>query len=246
MNVKPSIHDIPDLILENYIFPFLTSHDLFYSVRGVCSEWGEIMRSIWGGKLKDEMIDQVKSIDFLYEKELLTKTYEFKIKYLFNYKGLLTAYNSNANIYTLVLDVLNNISDQQIKKLITLFFAFTDLDEPNNYIQEDKFDQLADYLRNQSNYLVYMTFVNNLMDLDAPFKDIIYLNAFKLSFAELNKDYLESVNENAKLVYSFLLGSIEFQILKVEVQDIKSRIESLIGRIHEQTIQWPKKRNFFE
>jgi hypothetical protein len=243
---KTTIRDIPDLLIENDIFPYLTSHDLFYSVRGVSTDWAEIMRSIWGGKLKDEMIDQVKSIDFLYEKELLTKTYEFKIKYLFNYKGLLTAYNTNANIYTLVLDALGHISDDQIKKLITLFFAFTDLDEPNIYIQNNEYEELADYLRESSNYEVYKTLIASFMDLEVPYKDLFHLHAFKQSFSELSKEYLENISENAKLVYSFLLGLIEFQILKVEVKDIKDRIENLIKRIHDQTLLWPKKKNFFE
>ena len=42
------------------------------------------------------------------EKEVLTKTYEFKLSYLINYKNLLTAYNNNANILVIIYHLVKN------------------------------------------------------------------------------------------------------------------------------------------
>ena len=86
-----TFNDLPEHIIQNDIFNYLNSSDLFYQGRSVSTEWNEMIKSIWSTKIKDEMIDQVKSIDFVYEKEVFTKTYEFKLNYLINYKNLLTA-----------------------------------------------------------------------------------------------------------------------------------------------------------
>lgn len=252
------INEIPEIILENDIFSFLNSKDLFYSVRGVCTEWQEIMKNVWSSKIKDEMIDQVKSLDFIYEKEVYTKTYEFKLKYLMNYRNLLSAYNINANVLTIVKSLLPLAMDEyQVKELLKLFFSFTEMNlayailtdenlETNQNLAQTKIEKLENFLNNEENYHSFRLKIVEFMDIDLMSKEKEMLNLFKDSFSLLNKEELENLNENAKLIHSFLQGLIEFHILKYEVKEIRQKIERLIMRIQEETETWPRKKRFFE
>lgn len=62
----------------------LTSRELF-RIRQVCTEWNELVKTIWCQVVKDEMLEQVQNLDLLYEKETTAKLLEFKIKYLYSY-----------------------------------------------------------------------------------------------------------------------------------------------------------------
>jgi len=72
------------------------------------------------------------------------------------------------------------------------------------------------------------------------------LKDFKDDFLTLDKEYLEQINDYTKLLYSFLFGIIEFQILKCDVREIRKNIEKLIEKIHLATEKWPKKKIFYE
>ena len=120
-----NINLLPEDILENEIFSFLDSRELFYCIRPVCTEWTNIMKNLWCSKIKEEMIDQVKTIDFIYEKEVLTKTYEFKLEYLFNYRNLLTLYNANTNVLQLIkLQLAESFGNSNFVALLKLLFEF--------------------------------------------------------------------------------------------------------------------------
>lgn len=249
--------NLPETIIENDIFSYLNTTDLFYSVRGVSSEWSELMKNVWNVKLKDEMIDQVKSIDFIYEKEVFTKTYEFKLKYLINYKNLLTAYNDSANILAIIKSILEKIDDAQVFGLILQIFSFVGITQGvelmSNYspiVEPENSNQslisIEDYLNNEHTYHLYRNKMMDLLDIEENYSDTKTLNTARDNFAVLVKEHLENVSENAKLIYSFLQGLIEFQILKIEVKELRHKIEDLINRIQAQTNLWPRKKKFFE
>ena len=45
MNNQSNYFDVlPDYLVENMIFPYLTSKELFFFVRSVSSEWNEMMK----------------------------------------------------------------------------------------------------------------------------------------------------------------------------------------------------------
>ena len=239
---------IPNDIIENDILPFLNTKDLFFSVRGVSPEWSDYMRNIWCTKIKDEMVDQVRSIDLVYEKEVFAKTYEFKIKYLINYKNLLTLYIINTNICTVINNLNQNLSnDENIFKLLQLLFKFLQMDLASFYLENNENNNLFEYFSNTNNASEINDIILNLLKVDTyHIMDLIQLNGFKLLFNQLNKEYLENFSEQSKLIYSFLLGIIEYQILKIDIRDLKSRIEKLINSIQESARLWPRKRLFFE
>lgn len=65
------------------------------------------MRITWCQIVKDEILEQVQSLDLLYEKETTTQLMEFKVKYLTSYAALLRQYFVNLNFTEIVNDVVN-------------------------------------------------------------------------------------------------------------------------------------------
>ena len=245
-NIKKEFNDIPDDILENKVLAFLNLNDLFYSVRGVNSDWSNIMKNLWCERIKSEMLDQVNSIDFLYEKEVLTKTYEFKVKYLINYKKLFNLYLANIDIVTIIKLVLNLYTDVKVTNLIKSFFSFLEFNNPIEMIsQNTNLEVLTKFLDDEREVIIEK--VLHLMNIDS-FHNLNadLLKDFKEEFLLLDKEYLEEVNDYTKLLYSFLFGIIEFQILKCDVLEIRKSIEKLISKIQNATEKWPKKKIFYE
>ena len=245
-----TFNDLPEHIIQNDIFNYLNSSDLFYQVRTVSTNLNEMIKNIWSTKIKEEMIDQVKSIDFIYEKEIFTKTYEFKLNYLINYKNLLTAYQNNSNIFSIMLNLIQFIQqgqgqdlgqafalapDQEVKKLMIMFFKFMNLHFTSEYIEENQIETLRTYLISEENFVYFKIKTLELMVIEGNYKEMSYLEEFKNNFLLLNKEHLENLSDFAKLIYSFLQGMIEYQILKVEVKTLKEKIE-------ETPISTPKQR----
>ena len=59
MNNQRNYFDVlPDYLVENMIFPYLTSKELFFFVRSVSSEWTAVMPTAWGRNIKEEMFSE--------------------------------------------------------------------------------------------------------------------------------------------------------------------------------------------
>jgi len=246
LNNKPSIENLPDHLIQNEIFSYLTTKDLFFFCRAVCTNWHELIKNVWSAKVKEEMMEQVKSIDFVYEKEVLTKTYEFKLSYLINYKNLLTAYNNNANILTIIYHLVTHLNDEEVKNLVILFFSFLNIQSILELINSNNLEEAKNWLISDDNYVFFKIKFLELMIIEENLKEMDYLTEFKGKFNLLNKDLIENYNDFAKLIYSFLQGLIEYQILKVEVKELKGKIENLLCKLHEASKLWPKKKRFLE
>ena len=187
------------------------------------------------------MIQQVHSIDFLYEKEVLTKTYEFKVKYLINYKKLFNLYLANVDIVTIIKLVLTQYSDEHVKRLLASFFIFVQIEIST----DETLDYFLNFLDLEKSRIIEK--VMTLMNIETLHSlNTVQLKTFKEEFLTLNKDYLEQLNDYTKLFYSFLFGIIEFQILKSDVIENRKSIERLIERIQIATDKWPKKKIFYE
>jgi len=91
-----TIYDVPTAVLQTKILSNYSSKELF-KLRGVCGEWSDSIKIIWCQVVKDEMLEQVHSLDLLYEKETTAKLLEFKIKYLVSYATLMRNYFIHMN-----------------------------------------------------------------------------------------------------------------------------------------------------
>ena len=240
---------LPEEIIENDIFSYLDSRELFFNVRPVCLEWANIMKNLWCNKIKEEMIDQVKTIDLIYEKEVITKTYEFKVEYLFNYRNLLTLYNNNTNVISLIkIQLDESATNEDFIKLLNHFFDFLSFDEANFMLIEDNLDELKAHLNLPENMELYTTKFQEMINLENFHEKCEgQLNKFRDSFNNnVNKFQIECISESARLIYALLQGLIEFEILKHDIRHLNEKKKNLIIKIQNTTNEWPKKKKFFE
>ena len=244
--------NLPDYLIENYIFPYLTWKELFFSLRGAHSYLQDIVKSTWSNIIKEEMCNQLKNLTFLYEKEALTKAYEFKLQYLVNYRNLLVVYHLNANILNIIEICLDFMQDQNVFKLLATFFGILGQEQCLNLLFEENVDN-----ENKKNSIIELLHSEQLKD---DFKNkmeiILDVNSIESDpqiFRELNEDFnginretIEEINDNCRLIYSFLQGLLEYQNLKKNVQELKLRLEQLYMKIQKETKLWPKRKKFFE
>ena len=250
--IKSRLLNLPDYLIETYIFPYLSWKELFFSVRGVHSYLHDIVKSTWCNIIKDEMCNQLKNLTFLYEKDALTKAYEFKFQYLINYRNLLLVYYLNGNILNILETCLNYISNLDVLKLLATFFGIMGQEQCLNLLFEENTEN-----ENKKNAIIELIHSEQLKE-DFKNKMEIILNTNSVEsdaqiFRELNNDFnsinredIENINENIRLVYSFLQGILEYQNMKKNVQELKVRLEQLYFKIQTETKLWPKRKKFFE
>jgi hypothetical protein len=247
---KDYFSKIPEYIIQNEIFSFLDSKELFFNIRAVNTEWSNVMKNLWCTKIKEEMIDQVKTIDLIYEKEVLAKTYEFKLEYLFNYRNLLTLYNANTNILLLIKSQLldpNAVEDSEFIKLLNLLFEFIYFNEAQEFLINNNHKDLVEYLSNQEILNLYLVTFNQMINVETFHeKNEKQLLSFRDVFNTLSKIDIESISEAARLIYALLQGLIEFELLKYDVKNLMTKKKDLIRKIQMTTNEWPKKKKFFE
>lgn len=83
-----------------------TSRELF-NLRGVCTDWSDSVKTIWCQVVKNEMLEQVHSLDLLYERETTSKLLEFKLKYLVSYATLMSNYFVHMNLEDIVGELIS-------------------------------------------------------------------------------------------------------------------------------------------
>ena len=153
--INSKLLNLPDYLIESYIFPYLSWKELFFTVRGAHSYLHEIVKSTWCNIIKEEMCNQLKNLTFLYEKDALTKAYEFKFQYLINYRNLLLVYNLNADILSILIACLEFLSDVNVFKLLATFFGILGQEQCLNNLFEDNIDdetkktKLKELIRNE-------------------------------------------------------------------------------------------------
>lgn len=246
-NVNNYFSRFSNFIIENQIFSYLDSKDLFYGVRQVSTEWLNMMKNLWCTKIKEEMLDQVKTIDFIYEKEVITKTFEFKCEYLLNYKNLLTLYNSNTNIFAIVKNQIQTDFNNELRPLLNILFEFVGLNEAKYCLEINDLEMLIEFLTSEHNYDVYKINVSRILEIDLD-KHIAEedLHNFRQKFALVNKQIIENISEQCRLIYALLQGLIEFESIKNDLRILKLKKTEITNKINKTTSEWPKKKKFFE
>jgi hypothetical protein len=102
------LSDLPLAILQTKILgAHFNSLELF-KLRGVCGDWSDAVKQVWCQTVKEEMLEQVHSLDLLYERETTSKLLEFKLKYLVSYATLMRNYFLHMNFENMVHDLMNN------------------------------------------------------------------------------------------------------------------------------------------
>ena len=244
--------NLPDYLIEAYIFPYLSWKELFFKVRGTHSYLHEIVKSTWCNIIKEEMCNQLKNLTFLYEKDALSKAYEFKLQYLINYRNLLLVYNLNANILNILEKCLDYIGDENVFKLLATFFGILGQEECLNVLFEENTDvetrknRVIEMLHSEQLKEDFKSKMDIILDLYSIESDSQVFQELNEDFNSLNREHIEEIDENCRLIYSFLQGILEYQNLKKSVQELKVKLEKLYIKIQTETKLWPKRKKFFE
>ena len=244
--------NLPDYLIENYIFPYLSWKELFFTVRGSHSYLHEIVKSTWCNIIKEEMCNQLKNLTFLYEKDALTKAYEFKFQYLINYRNLLLVYNLNADILSILQVCLDFIDNNNIFKLLATFFGILGQEQCLNLLcdenmeNETKKNKIKEIIQTAELIEDFKTKMDIILDITSIESDEQIFKELNDDFNTINRELVEEVNDNCRLIYNFLQGILEYQSLKKIVQELKKRLEQLYIKIQLETQQWPKRKKFFE
>ena len=87
------------------------------------------MKLVWCQVVKSEMLQQVHSLDLLYEKETTAKLLEFKIKYLVSYATLMRNYFMHMNFDNVKRELLarNDIVGKQIILIAAILICSKDM-----------------------------------------------------------------------------------------------------------------------
>lgn len=91
-----SLLNIPSHVIQQNCLQLFSSRELF-KLRGVCGIFSDHVKTVWCSVVKTEMLEQVQSLDLLYEKETTGKLLEFKLKYLVSYAELMRNYFIHMN-----------------------------------------------------------------------------------------------------------------------------------------------------
>ena len=250
--IKSSLLNLPDYLIENYIFPYLTWKELFFAIRGTNSYLHEIVKSTWCNIIKEEMCNQLKNLTFLYEKDALTKAYEFKYQYLMNYRNLLLVYYLNANILISLETCLTLIGDLNVLKLLATFFGLLGQEQCLNLLFEENLDNenkkniIIELLRSEQLKDDFKTKMEIILDIDSIESDEQIFKELNDDFNSIDREHIEEINDNCRLVYSFLQGILEYQNLKKNIHELKIRLKQLYVKIQVETKLWPKKKKIFE
>ena len=107
---------LPDYLLTNKIFPFLSDKELFLTLRKVHPYLNIVIKSSLGENYLKEIKLRLKL-----EKDILIKEYENKISYLMNIRNLLMFYNINTNMMEKLKLCVDYLDNENILKLIIIF-----------------------------------------------------------------------------------------------------------------------------
>ena len=101
--------------MQSHVLSLFTSRELFI-LRGVCGEFSDMTKQVWCQVVKFEMLQQVQSLDLLYEKETTGKLLEFKLKYLVSYAQLMRNYFMHMNFTDMIAALLrtNDVRGRQL------------------------------------------------------------------------------------------------------------------------------------
>ena len=229
-NYSPKILELPDYLISNIIFPFLSKKELYIDLRSVHPYLNNIIKISLGSNYKQE----IKNL-LIKEKENLIKEYENKICSLTNIRNLLLFYNINLNIlemFKLCIDYLNN---ENILKLIIIFseiFFENDLigillDEKIKI--ENKKNILNEIINNINTSNEYILRFSMLLDLDNNTENELF-NGLKIMFLEIDEENVENINESCSVINSFLQNLFHFQQLKIDSNNIKLKIDNLSNK----------------
>ena len=224
---KSKLLQMPDYLLTNSIFPFLSDTELFLTLRGVHPYLNYAIKSSLGENYKEEMKLRLKL-----EKDILIKEYENKVQYLMNIRNLLMFYNINTNIMEKLKLCVDYLDNENILKLIIIFTEiffendFMDVLLNDNINIQDKKNLILENINDGGTLNEFLLRLTMILDLNNDNENDLF-NGLKLMFLEIDTDNVENINDSCRLINSFLQYLFDYQELKSEANNMKLKIDNI-------------------
>ena len=245
LNNSRQINNFPDDMMQNNIITFLNLNDLFYSVRGVCTEWALLMRDVYNERMQFAITKYIKVREHTFERECLIKLVDKKIIHLNSYKTMLKFYTENHALYYSTLFLLNLLSDEKIKGLLRFFLLFFGLDEARQLIDISVFQLII----NLSQHNIIEDNIDSIIMIESDDEcgyTLDILCEFKKKFDLLDRNYLEQSCDSSKIMYCYLSFVIVYLIMKQESVQESIKIEELNKILNTPRTGWLEKQFFYE
>ena len=220
---------------------YFTSKELFM-LRGVWGKWLDAVRITWWQIVKDEILDQVQSLDLLYEKETTNQLMEFKIKYLSSYAGLLQQYFVNINCSEVVNDIVNSRDERALIVILITWMIVN----PDKFIPQSPTDITPELLVEAWNYMKTDEFemiYRRISQIDTiPKLNFQQMKVIKTDYIDrfLIHDTLSQLTNSARIMASWLDAVLEFTVLKHEALILTVKKQNVIQKIKNVSLLWPK------
>lgn len=226
---------------------WFTSKELFM-LRGVCGRWLDSVRITWCQIVKDEILDQVQSLDLLYEKETTTQLMEFKVKYLTSYATLLNQYFINLNFREVVHDI---VSSGDTRGLIIILITWMVV-KPGEFIPASPEEISSELLEKSVAYMQseeYEEIYKKISEIDTiPKLSFQQMKIIKTEYMDRfwRSDSLNGLTNSARIMASWLDAILEFTVLKHEALILSVKKQNILQKIKHISIEWPRKKQFIE
>ena len=223
--------ELPDYLIINFIFPFLSNKEAFINFRIVHSYLNKIIKESLGDNYKEEI-----RLKLIKERDKLINEYENKIKYLVNIRNLLIFYNINSNLMEMLKLCVDYLDNENILKLIIIFseiFFENDLMDTllnNNINIENKKNIVLEIINDENTINEYLLRFTMILDLDNDTENDLF-SGLKLMFSEIDSENVENINESCRLINSFLQSLFHFQDLKQDANNVKLKVVNISENI---------------
>ena len=226
-NTESKLLQFPDYLIKNFIFPYLTSNEIFLTLRTVHPYLNEIIKESLGDNYKEEM-----KLKLIKERDELIKQYDHKINYLINIRNLLVIANINTNILEMLKLSVDYLDNDNILKLIIIFteiFFEEDLMQillDDNINIENKKNILLEILNKEDTLNEYILRFSLILDLNNDTENALF-SGLQIMLSEIEVENVENINRSCSLINSFIQNLFLFQELKNSANNIKLKIDDM-------------------
>ena len=226
-NTESKLLQFPDYLIKNFIFPYLTSNEIFLTLRAVHPYLNEIIKEDLGDNYKEEM-----KLKLSKERDELIKQYDHKINYLINIRNLLVIANINTNILEMLKLSVDYLDNDNILKLIIIFteiFFEEDLMQillDDNINIENKKNILLEILNKEDTLNEYILRFSLILDLNNDTENALF-SGLQIMLSEIEVENVENINRSCSLINSFIQNLFLFQELKNSANNIKLKIDDM-------------------
>ena len=233
---------LPDYLIETYIIPYLSSHDLFYKLRSLSSYYYKCARNKILTHFPGEMMFLLKKIIEFNAKEDLTKNFEEIMRKAFDEKKILLIIMLQTNFSLIIKNILEFNTEQKTLELISFFCVITQNDQIHTLLQENKINDIKIICSSNESSDDMRTKITNALEEDNMNYNI---NEYRTVFESLDQNFL-SENGNTYTLYNYIGLLLQFFETKIKLNEIKLKLEYFFKQINNASEIWPKKRKFYE